>query len=234
MVPAGSILRLAVRPALTLCLDLDGTLTDPRDGIVRSLAHAFAALGATAPDDARLARCIGPPLEDSFRELLPDPSPARIAAAVERYRERFDRIGWRENRVYAEVPEFLAALRARRLRAVVATSKPHVFAVRIARHFGFDGALDAIYGAELDGARARKSELLAHVLAQEGVTPERALMLGDRRHDVEGARANGLRSLGVTYGYGDRVELERAGATWICDDLAQALAVIDAARGSAG
>jgi phosphoglycolate phosphatase len=116
------------------------------------------------------------------------------------------------------------------VRAVLATSKPRVFAVRIARHFGFEAALDAIYGSELDGTRGRKSELLAHVLAEEGVAPERAVMLGDRRHDVEGARANGLRSLGVTYGYGDRAELEAAGATWICDDLAAALAVLDAAR----
>lgn len=218
-----------MRAALTLCLDLDGTLTDPREGIVRSLAHAFAVLGAGVPGDARLARCIGPPLEDSFADLLPDPTPARVAAAIEHYRERFDRVGWRENRVYAGVPEFLAALRARGVRALIVTSKPRVAAVRIARHFGFGSALDAIYGAELDGTRGRKPELLAHVLAQEGVEPGRAVMLGDRRHDVEGARANGVRSLGVTWGYGDRAELEAAGATWICDDLAHALAVIDAA-----
>jgi phosphoglycolate phosphatase len=214
---------------LTLLLDLDGTLTDPCEGIVRSLDHALRALGAPAHPEARLARFIGPPLEDSFRELLPDPSSARIAAAISHYRERFDQIGWRENRVYPEVPGFLAALRARRFRAVVATSKPHVFAARIARHFGLEDALDAIYGAELDGTRGRKAELIAHVLTQERVDRERAVMLGDRRHDVEGARANGVRSLGVTYGYGDRAELEAAGATWICDDLASALAVLDAA-----
>ena len=218
-----------MRPDLTVLLDLDGTLTDPHDGIVRSLAHAFGALGAPVPDTARLARCIGPPLDDSFRELLPDPSPARVAAAVDHYRERYDRIGWRENRVYADVPAFLAALRARGVRAFVATSKPRVSAVRIARHFGFDSALDAIYGAEQDGTRSCKPELVAHVLAQEGLTPARAVMLGDRSHDVEGARANGLRCLGVTYGYGDRAELEAAGATWICDDLAAALGVLDAA-----
>jgi phosphoglycolate phosphatase len=218
-----------VQSPLTLLLDLDGTLTDPREGIVRCLAHAFRALGAPAPDDARLARCIGPPLEDSFGELLPEPTAARVAAAVEHYRERFERIGWRENRVYAEVPEFLAALRARRVRALMATSKPHVFASRIARHFGFADALDAVYGAELDGSRGRKPELLAHVLRAEALAPAHTLMLGDRRHDVEGARANGLRSIGVTYGYGDRAELEAAGATWVCDDLDAVLAVLDGA-----
>jgi phosphoglycolate phosphatase len=224
--------RPAPRPGayvLTLLLDLDGTLTDPRDGIVRSLRFALRALGAPVPPEAELARCIGPPLGDSFRALLPDPTAARVAAAIDQYRVRFDRIGWRENRVYAGVPGFLAAVRERGFRTVVATSKPRVFAQRIARHFELDAQLDAIYGAELDGTRGRKPELLAHVLTLEGVAPERAVMVGDRRHDVEGARAHGLRSLGVTYGYGDRDELAAAGATWICDDLEEALAVLDAA-----
>ena len=214
---------------LTLLLDLDGTLTDSREGIVRSIAHAFSAQGLAPPDDAALAAWIGAPLDDVFRTLLPEPSPERVAATIERYRERFDDIGWRENQVYAGVPEFLAALRRRGFRAVIATSKPRVFAVRIAEHFGFAGALDAIYGSELDGTRGRKAELIAHVLAQEGVLPARAVMLGDRRHDVAGARANGVRCLGITYGYGDRTELERAGATWVCDDLVEALAVLEAA-----
>jgi phosphoglycolate phosphatase len=214
---------------LTVLLDLDGTLTDPREGIVRSLVHAFGALGAPAPPETRLVRCIGPPLQDTFAELLPDPTPVRVAAAIAHYRERFEDVGWRENRVYPDVPDFLASLRARGVRALVATSKAHVFAARIAQHFGFAAALDAIYGAELDGTRARKPELLAHVLAQERLAPARTIMLGDRRHDVEGARANGLASLGVTYGYGDRAELEQAGATWICDDLTAALEVLEAA-----
>jgi phosphoglycolate phosphatase len=214
---------------LTVLLDLDGTLTDPRDGIVRSLAHAFGALGEAAPSEARLARCIGPPLADTFGELLPDPTPERVDAAIAHYRERFEHVGWRENRVYPDVPDFLAALHARGVRALVATSKPHVFAERIALHFGFRAALAAIYGAELDGTRGRKAELLAHVLAQEGLDAARTVMLGDRRHDVEGARANGIPCIGVTYGYGGRSELEAAGATWICDDLASALGVLERA-----
>jgi len=216
---------------LTLLLDLDGTLTDPRDGIVRSLAFALRALGAPVPAEDALARCIGPPLEDTFGALLPDATAPRIAAAIEQYRVRFDRIGWRENRVYPQVPEFLTALRARGLRAVVATSKPHVFATRIARHFELETQLDAIYGSELDGTRGRKPELLAHILEREGLRADRAIMVGDRRHDVDGAKAHGMRSLGVTWGYGDRAELDAAGATWICDDLAEALAVLDEAIG---
>jgi phosphoglycolate phosphatase len=214
---------------LTLLLDLDGTLTDPRDGIVRSLAFALRALGAPVPSEGELARQIGPPLEDTFRALLPDATAPRVAAAIEQYRVRFDRIGWRENRVYPQVPGFLAALRARGLRTVVATSKPHLFAARIARHFELAPQLDAIYGSELDGTRGRKPELLAHILACEGIPPERAIMVGDRHHDVEGARAHGMRSLGVTWGFGDRAELHAAGATWICDDPTEALAVLDRA-----
>ena len=102
-------------------------------------------------------------------------------------------------------------------------------AIRIARHFEFASALDAVYGAELDGARSHKPELVAHIVARERLDPARTVMLGDRHHDVAGARENGLRSLGITYGYGDRAELEAAGATWVCDDLVEALGVLDAA-----
>jgi phosphoglycolate phosphatase len=211
---------------LTLLLDLDGTLTDSREGIVRSLAHALHARGVRAPDEAALSGWIGAPLEEVFGALLPEPSAAAVAAAIEHYRERFERIGWRENQVYAGVMEFLAGLRARGHRSFVVTSKARFSAVRIAQHFGL--VLDGVHGAELDGTRTGKAELIAHVLASEGLAPGRALMLGDRRYDVEGARANGVRSVGVTYGYGRREELVAAGATWVCDDLAEALAVLDA------
>jgi phosphoglycolate phosphatase len=214
---------------LAVLLDLDGTLTDSREGIVRCLAHAVHALAGEAPDDAALSRWIGAPLAEVFQTLLPEPSAARIASAIEHYRERFDRIGWRENQVYAGVPEFLAGIRARGFRSLVVTSKPRPFAVRIAQHFGFAEVLDGVHGAELDGTRASKVDLIGYVLASERLPPHRAVMLGDRHYDVTGARANGIRSLAVTYGYGERAELEAAGATWLCDDLAGALAVLDAA-----
>jgi phosphoglycolate phosphatase len=217
------------RRELTLLLDLDGTLTDSREGIVRSLAHALHAQAGRAPDDETLVRWIGAPLAEVFAALLPEPSAACVACAIEHYRERFDRIGWRENQIYAGVPEFLAGLRARGLRSLVVTSKARPFAERIARHFGLAGILDGIHGAELDGTRTSKTELIGYVLASEGLSPGHAVMLGDRHYDVIGARANGVRSLGVTYGYGQRAELEAAGATWVCDDLVEALAVLDAA-----
>jgi phosphoglycolate phosphatase len=217
------------RFVLTLLLDLDGTLTDSREGILRSLAHSLRAMDVPPPDDATLTGWIGAPIADVYRALLPDPTEARVAAGIAHYRARYDDVGWRENRVYPGVPEFLAALRPRGFRVVLATAKLQVSAIRIAQHFEFSSALDAIYGAEPGGARSHKPDLIEYIVARERLSPARAVMLGDRHHDVSGARAHGLRSLGITYGYGDRAELVAAGATWVCDDLEEALAVLDAA-----
>jgi phosphoglycolate phosphatase len=209
--------------------DLDGTLTDPREGIVASMRFAFEGIGATAPPDAVLEREIGPPLADTFAAHLPEPTRARIDRAIALYRERFSATGWRENAVYPHVPQLLSALPARGLPAGVATSKPSVFAERITRHFDLRRHFTAVYGSELDGTRGTKPELLAHVLAIEGAAPERTVMVGDRHHDVEGARAVGARAIAVTWGYGSREELARAGADWICDSAPDVLAALDEA-----
>jgi len=214
----------------TVLFDLDGTLTDPREGIVASLRSAFTGLGAPVPSDAALAAAIGPPLRGTFARLLPDPSPARVERAVVLYREHFDARGWRENALLPQVPELLEAVRGRGWRAVIATSKATVFARRIARHFGLDTyGLAAVYGSELDGLRAGKPELLAHVLDREGIAPAQAAMVGDRRHDVEGAAAVGIASVAVTWGYGTREELATAGADWICATVEEVIAALDAA-----
>ena len=211
----------------TVLLDLDGTLTDPREGIVGCIRHALECLGCTPPPDTALERHIGPPLADTFRELLPDASDARVAEAIERYRERFRATGIFENRVYPGVPELLDALRSRGLRTAIATSKPQVFAERIAEHFGLRPQLHAVYGSALDGGLGRKEELLAHAIEREGVTPAEALMVGDRRFDVAGALANGMAAIGVTWGYGSREELANAGAGWLCDTPRDVLDVVD-------
>lgn len=219
----------AASPPLTLLLDLDGTLTDPREGIVGCLRHAFLSLGRTPPPDATLARCIGPPLAESFRRLLPGGAGEdAVARAIAHYRERFDAQGWAENRVYPAIPDFLAALRARGWRAFVATSKPAVFATRITRHFSLQ-PLAGVHGSELDGRRTDKGELIAHVLRVEGLDPALTVMVGDRHHDVRGACANGVAALGVTWGYGSREELRGAGARWLCDDPPAVLRTLDAA-----
>ena len=199
-----------------LFFDLDGTLTDPREGIVGCIRHALQCLGCSVPPDSELDRCIGPPLRESFCRLA---TAALADAAVEHYRERFRASGMFENRVYPGVPEALTALRAAGWQLLVVTSKPGVFAEQILRHFDLAQYFSAIHGSELSGVRSDKGELIAHVLATEGIAPEYALMIGDRSHDIVGARKNGLRSAGVLWGYGTREELTEAGADRLYESL---------------
>lgn len=136
--------------------------------------------------------------------------------AIELYRERFGDVGLFENAVYPDIAEVLATLRQGPRRMFVATSKPHVFATRIVAHFGLSGYFDHVFGSELDGTRVNKVDLLAYALRQTGVDPARAVMIGDRSHDVLGATKNGIRAVGVTYGYGTAEELREAGASHLC------------------
>lgn len=205
----------------TLFFDLDGTLTDPREGIVGCIRHALLRLECLVPPDPELDRCIGPPLRESFCRLAGE---ALADAAVEHYRERFRATGMFENSVYPEVPGALQALAAAGWRLLVVTSKPGVFAEQILRHFELAPHFAAVYGSELSGLRADKSELIAHVLASEGILPESALMIGDRSHDVLGARKNGVRAAGVLWGYGSREELATAGADRLYESVGDLLA----------
>nr|WP_206370944.1 HAD hydrolase-like protein [Solimonas marina] len=196
-------------------LDLDGTLTDSEDGIIRSMAYALRTMGRPVPDDAALRRLIGPPTFETFGLLIGD-DPAAIDDAVRHYRERFAYVGLFENRVYDGVPAMLDALRAMGCRLLLATSKPHVYARRIVAHYGLDAWLDGLYGAELDGTRADKPALIAHLLAHEPVDAARALMVGDRKHDILGARANGIRSCSARWGYGEASEIDAAAPDFRC------------------
>jgi phosphoglycolate phosphatase len=195
-----------------LFFDLDGTLTDPGVGIVRCIRHALAAFGRDEYTETRLRACVGPPLADSFRALLQTEDEAAVRRAVALYRERFGAVGLYENVVYDDVPELLRDLRARGRELYVVTSKPHVYARRIVRHFGLDGWFSEVYGSELDGTRVHKHELIRWVLDRHGLRPGEACMIGDRGQDVAGARANGVYAIGVLWGYGSRDELAAAGA----------------------
>ena len=192
-------------------LDLDGTLTDPREGITRSIRYALARLGRPAPPDADLTWCIGPPLQDSFAVLLGHDA-ALVARAVALYRERFGAVGILENLLHTGIEDALSRLSARGARLYVATSKPRVYARRIVARFGLWRWIAEVFGAELDGRLARKRDLLAHALAATGGRRAPAVMVGDRRHDVHGAAANGLPTVAVLWGFGDRAELSAAGA----------------------
>lgn len=192
-----------------LLFDLDGTLTDPYEGITRCVAHALAARDIAIDDRRTLARYIGPPLREAF-EQFHGLSRNDARQAVVDYRERFARIGLYENRVYDGIETLLAGLVADGRALYVATSKPHVYARRILAHFGLAGYFQRIHGSELDGRRTDKQALIAHILEQEGLDAADTLMIGDRCFDIDGAHANGLAAVAVRYGYGSARELADA------------------------
>ena len=201
-----------MRPERSVILDLDGTLTDSKPGITRCIQHAISKLGGIAHNSDELNWCIGPPLRGTFAKLLVTSDDVLLDRALALYRERFSCTGLYENALYPGVPSALAELRGAGYRTFVATSKPWVYATRIVEHFSLTAMFDNVYGCELDGMRADKGELIAHVLASEKLEPQATVMVGDRQHDVIGARDCGIRCIGVTYGYGTESELKSAGA----------------------
>ena len=195
--------------------DLDGTLTDPGEGITNSVAYALKKEGIEPPTRQELYRFIGPPLVESFMKFYGF-SEERAHRAVEEYREYFRDQGIFENRVYDGVPALLASLREKGKKLVLATSKPEPFAIRILEHFDLDGAFTFVAGALMDETRTAKSDVISYALKSCGISdPRRVLMVGDRLHDIKGAKACGLDSVGVLFGYGSREELTKAGATYL-------------------
>ncbi|MCQ4312178.1 HAD family hydrolase [Pseudomonas stutzeri] len=190
----------------TILFDLDGTLTDPREGITRSIQYALARLDIDEPDLSKLEPFIGPPLLQAFMQFYGFDE-ARAWEAVEHYRDRFKATGIYENLLFDGVLDMLEHLRGQGRTLYVATSKPSVFAREIARHFAFDHHFKVIYGSELDGTRTNKVELIAHLLKEEKLEAGHTLMIGDRKHDLIGARENGLQAAAVGYGFGSHAEL---------------------------
>src|SRR5699024_9918273 len=193
----------------TILFDLDGTLTDPAEGITKAVEAALNHYGITVADRAALHKFIGPPLDESFPEFYGFDA-ARTAEATEVFRADFDRQGWRENIPYPGVEDMLRDLRAAGKRLLVATSKPEVFALRIMEHFGLARYFDHICGAPMDNQEgAKKAAVIRDALRRAGVEDlSTAVMVGDRRHDIDGARQAGLEAVGVLWGYGDLQELE--------------------------
>ncbi len=199
-----------------LLFDLDGTLTDPRPGIVGCLRFALDRLGVSCPSDDVLATYIGPALRGTFATLLNTSDAERIQEALRLYRQRFTETGLYENKVYAGVPAMLDTVGHLAGAVYVATSKPRVYAERIVSYFRLGHHFRKVYGAELDGRWDDKAELLANLLATEGVEASASVMVGDRAVDIMAAKANGVRSIGVLWGYGSEVELTDAGADMLC------------------
>ncbi|MCK7612196.1 HAD hydrolase-like protein [Roseibium sediminicola] len=192
----------------TVLFDLDGTLTDPFEGITRSIQYALEKMGVSAVAAEDLRWCIGPPLWESFRVLLATEEKKELDRAVGFYRERYTKTGLYENTLIDGIPELLADLLESGLRLHVCTSKPHAYAGTIIEHFGLRPYFGTVYGSELDGARSAKAELIAHILRQEALQAGETVMIGDRKHDLIGANVNEVAGIGVLWGYGSREELE--------------------------
>ena len=186
--------------------DLDGTLTDPREGITRSIQYGLSKMGIDEPDLTKLEHFIGPPLLQAFMATYGFDE-AKAWEAMGFYRERFAVTGLYENEVFQGVTPLLEDLVGQGRQLFIATSKPQVYAREIARHFDFAKHFKVIYGSELDGTRTNKVELIRHLMAEQGLNPAHTLMIGDRKHDLIGARDNGLDAAAVGYGFGSFEEL---------------------------
>jgi phosphoglycolate phosphatase len=195
--------------------DLDGTLTDPFVGISRSMQYALEKLGYPVPEANSLRIHIGPPLQATFPKLLASADVVLAAEALRLYRERYAEVGKFENTIIPGVAEAVASLVDGGFFLAVATSKLETYSREIVAHFGLAPFFGEIHGSQLDGSRADKGELIRHIVATEGLDPARSVMIGDRLHDVVGAARNGMKAIGVLWGFGDRDELESAGAAAI-------------------
>ena len=205
----------------TVLFDLDGTLTDPFEGISNSIIYALKKFGIAAPDKPLLKKFIGPPLTESFSEYC-GLNHSDALRAVDYYREYFSVAGIFENKTYEGVCELLSGLKERGYTAIVATSKPEQFAKAIVQHFGLDQYFKEVCGATMDQSRTQKADVIAYALKKCEIKDEikdkkRAVMVGDRKHDIIGAKTNGLSSIGVLYGYGSKEELLEAGANYIAN-----------------
>lgn len=202
-----------------ILFDLDGTLTEPGEGITNSVAFALNKFGIEVTDKTTLYNFIGPPLIDSFMKYY-GMSYQDALRAVEYYREYFAVKGIFENRVFDGIPQLLANVKNTGRKIALATSKPEIYAKRILEHFNLSQYFDFVGGATMDETRSKKADVIEFTLKNLSVSDRSSVvMIGDRHHDIDGANQNGLDSIGVLFGYGDRNELEKAGATYIAETV---------------
>ena len=210
----------------TILFDLDGTLTDPGEGITNSVAYALKKYGIEVADRRELYKFIGPPLKDSFMKYYGF-SETQAEQAIAYYREYFRDTGIFENKVYGGVEHMLRQLHADGKKIVLATSKPEEFAIRILEHFELKKYFSVVAGASMDSSRSKKGDVIAYAISLcDDFDKEKTVMIGDREHDIIGAKENNLKSIGVLYGYGDETEIKTAGADYIAntpDDILKLL-----------
>lgn len=215
-----------------ILFDLDGTITESAPGILNSVRYALKKMGFAIRDEEELLQFIGPPLVDSMKKYY-GMNEEQAEQAVVFYREYFLQKGLFENSVYEGIEESLKLLSESGKKHAIATSKPEEYSVRIIEHFGLTDKFEKICGATMDKSRNEKADVIRYTLEMLGIPDEdkgSVLMVGDRRHDIIGAKQNGLDSMGVLYGYGDRNELEEAGADYIAEsamDVAKIILKLD-------
>ena len=203
---------------LSILFDLDGTLTNPKVGITRAVQYALSRHGIVIDNADDLQTYIGPPLKAAFMDYH-HLSDAESHQALSFYREYYERSGMLENVEYPGIAELLGALKQKKKRLFVATSKPTVYAEKIASHFRIDQFFESIQGSELDGTRSDKADLIRYVIEQHQLEKGTTVMVGDRMHDIIGASRSGIDSIGVGYGFGSREELENANATYYVETI---------------
>lgn len=207
--------------------DLDGTLTDPKEGITRCIQFALEAFDVEKPHADELTWCIGPPLRDSFAKLLDTTDKDNIELAYTTYRKRFGQKGLYENTVYPEVHSCLDTIKKSGFKIFLATSKPEIYAKQILDHFDLSKYFTKVYGSNLDGTLTDKRELIAHMLKIEHLDPQKTVIVGDRVYDIEGGKKNGIMTAGVTYGYGSREEITSSKPDVIFDTFFELVAFLD-------
>ncbi len=210
-----------------ILFDLDGTLTDPKEGITKSVAYALSAFGIEVENLDDLIKFIGPPLRDSFKEFYGF-SEDEAERAVVKYREYFSVKGLYENGIFPDIKELLEQLKSKEKILIIATSKPTVFATKILEHFEILEYFTFVAGSEIDGSRVDKAEVIAYALSQNDIRDlSRVIMIGDRKHDIIGAQKVGVESIGVLYGYGDIDELTNARADHIVSTVEELRELLD-------
>ena len=207
-----------------ILFDLDGTLTDPKEGITKSVQYALKKFGIEEECD-NLTKFIGPPLDISFKEFYGfDSEESKLA--LKYYRERYSEIGLFENKIISGIPEVLDQLKKSGKILLVATSKPTIFSIKICDKFNLSQYFHKILGSELNGERSNKWEVINELIKEYNCSLDDAIMIGDRKHDIIGAKKCGISSIGVQFGYAEKGELAEAGADYIVNRPEELLNII--------
>jgi phosphoglycolate phosphatase len=213
-----------------IIFDLDGTLTDPKIGITKSVQYALSKFGINECNVNNLDKFIGPPLLESFRKYY-FPKDSKARKAVEYYREYFTESGIYENKVYPGIPNLMKQLQNSEKQLIVATSKPTIFAERILKHFGLSEYFSSVVGSNLDCTRTLKDEIIQHILSESyGIQRQNMVIIGDREQDIIAANNNEIDSIAVTYGYGSIEELQKANPTYFAKSVDDLKRILDIAN----